>query len=608
MLHRIRSDVVRLSIVGVLSTATAACDVGAGGSASDPVTRPFLEAPGIDLVAGAGDAWGPLIRLRDTTAMWTEGQPAGGWHVAAIHAVLLTDGDVLLTGWARRDPMQCQKGGTRAHGVSFRLDPNDLPGVGDRSGQTAYLRPLGEDGDPSSDVLYCAGHNPLPDGRVFYTGGSRYENLGEATETEFGLDYARVYDPKSNEFRRVLHPMRGGPDGQEGKRWYPTNTRLSDGRVLVTGGFYRYGGIGFANLSVEVFDPVTGLTGGETDAGIRSGNPWLEVVAHDQGLESMAPAALDYTHVYSLPQAISDPDTGTWPYLMIGEAGQIHRFRFGAAPKSGAYELPPGGDRLGSGSGATGALLPTGQILVGGGSHEPEVSHRLDLYSPDTDSWTRLGTGIGRYHSTAVLVPNGDVYLLNGGRLDGFYGDSRRPQRLDPVTGSVTTFSPWPDDPTERGYHSFALMLQDGRFLLGGGIDGDHFTIACERTDLRIYEPDYLSRGPRPVIESVSGDTPALPGTGSIHSWVANGETVEVSWSGPTLQEEGGAVLMATGAVTHAFDQNQRYIRLKIVDAGNGTLTLRTPMDSHVAPPGDYNLFLVSDVGVPSVGVSVRIR
>jgi len=63
---------------------------------------------------------------------------------------------------------------------------------------------------------------------------------------------------------------------------------------------------------------------------------------------------------------------------------------------------------------------------------------------------------------------------------------------------------------------------------------------------------------------------------------------------------------MAVGSITHSIDQNQRYVKLSYTKNGN-TLTL-TPPDTHWrAPPGDYILYLVSDKGVPSLGVTVHL-
>src|SRR5262245_57896907 len=74
----------------------------------------------------AGDTWGPLVELKDDTDTFAEDKPAGGWWVTPIHANLLADGKVLITGWGRRDHDHCMHHGTRKNGTSFLLDPDAL--------------------------------------------------------------------------------------------------------------------------------------------------------------------------------------------------------------------------------------------------------------------------------------------------------------------------------------------------------------------------------------------------------------------------------------------------------------------------------------------------
>jgi hypothetical protein len=52
--------------------------------------------------------------------------------------------------------------------------------------------------------------------------------------------------------------------------------------------------------------------------------------------------------------------------------------------------------------------------------------------------------------------------------------------------------------------------------------------------------------------------------------------------------------------MTHAFDMDQRYVELEITQKETNSLTVKAPLDAHIAPPGYYMLFLLSDRGVPS--------
>ena len=63
--------------------------------------------------------------------------------------------------------------------------------------------------------------------------------------------------------------------------------------------------------------------------------------------------------------------------------------------------------------------------------------------------------------------------------------------------------------------------------------------------------------------------------------------------------------LIRPGAVTHSFDEDQRFLSLSFT-AGTGMLTIQAPANANLAPPGYYMLFLVNNAGVPSVASFVR--
>ena len=71
---------------------------------------------------------------------------------------------------------------------------------------------------------------------------------------------------------------------------------------------------------------------------------------------------------------------------------------------------------------------------------------------------------------------------------------------------------------------------------------------------------------------------------------------------------------MAPGSMTHSFDQNQRYVGLRY-EAINGAsagdakqIRVFPPETAFQAPAGEYLLFLVSEDGVPSEAVTVRVE
>jgi hypothetical protein len=85
------------------------------------------------------------------------------------------------------------------------------------------------------------------------------------------------------------------------------------------------------------------------------------------------------------------------------------------------------------------------------------------------------------------------------------------------------------------------------------------------------------------------------------------------------IRVEGGPIhrvtLLALGSMTHAFDANQRCVVLFDGEARDEEVSVVGPQDAHVAPPGDYMLFVLRKVGtsggdtfVPSVARVVRVR
>ncbi|MGH7525405.1 MAG: galactose oxidase early set domain-containing protein, partial [Gemmatimonadales bacterium] len=103
--------------------------------------------------------------------------------------------------------------------------------------------------------------------------------------------------------------------------------------------------------------------------------------------------------------------------------------------------------------------------------------------------------------------------------------------------------------------------------------------------------PPYLFSGAGPVI----GDAPGSVGHG-VTFFVATPDAGAVT----------RVTLVRLAAVTHAFDQNQRFNELDFRRSAGG-LTVTAPTSGGLAPPGHYMLFLLNDDGVPSEAKMVRI-
>jgi hypothetical protein len=119
----------------------------------------------------------------------------------------------------------------------------------------------------------------------------------------------------------------------------------------------------------------------------------------------------------------------------------------------------------------------------------------------------------------------------------------------DPASGAWLT---WASDAVSRVYHSTTLLLPDGRLLHAGSGDGANLP---RELNAGLFTPRYLLHGARPTIA-------AAP------AFVSYGRDFQVD------TPDAGAVTRVTlvrlPSVTHAFDENQRFVPLALARSAGG--------------------------------------
>jgi hypothetical protein len=115
---------------------------------------------------------------------------------------------------------------------------------------------------------------------------------------------------------------------------------------------------------------------------------------------------------------------------------------------------------------------------------------------------------------------------------------------------------------------------------------------AAAHHQFQVYSPPYLFNGQRPTLAA----PPVLQ----------RGVPFDVATTVAAKRSIASIVLVAPGAVTHANDMHQRFIKLPIKASG-AAISATVPDSAALIPPGYYMLFAVDSAGVPSVASFVHI-
>lgn len=406
--------------------------------------------------------------------------------------------------------------------------------------------------------LFCSGHSFLGSGKLLIAGGTRdYPVVWPGTILFEGSPRAYTFNPITETYARQ-------PNMDDG-RWYPTLVTLGNGRVYAMAGINQTADA--MNDLPEVFNP--------------GGPSWATRPATDQWPM--------YPHLFlSKGGRLFYSGGNVFPgvfNITLPSAGFLNTGTSALTPVTG-LRYPDSRDQSAS------VLLPPAQgqrvMIMGGGAmgtagtlDEVDI---IDLKAATPHYVAGPNLLHARMHLNAVLLPNRTVFVTGGaaGReMDPVY----QSEIYNPRTNS---WSPAATSRIARMYHSFALLLPDGRVLIGGSNPPD---MAAELR-LELYSPPYLFGGTRPVINQAPTEI-HYGGSFQINAT----QSADIKW----------ASLIRPSAVTHSMDTEQRIVDVPSRKVAPGVLKLSVTSDHTIAPPGWYMLFVTNDSGIPSVAKWVHL-
>jgi hypothetical protein len=444
------------TVAGTVSvTATAADNVGVasvqflvdGANLGSPVTAPpytaswntttvgdgthTVAAVARDAAGNTGTSASVTVTVANATnnpAVVGQWSPIITWPEVSIHAALTPTGKILTF-----------QGDFTQGGQQYLYNPatgaiNQVPNA-------------------AAD-LFCAGQAVTADGRIMVIGGT-------ATNGGLGIKNITAFD-SSSETWQDLAPMNRA-------RWYATGTTLGDGRVLVTSGYDKASGD--LVQTPEIYDVPS--------------NSWTLMPSANQ-------AQPVYPFQYQLPDGrvlwagasevatatkVLDVGTQTWTTVdgRVIDGSSINNY----APNK---------------------FIKAGSAADSGNSGpSSRTAFTLDMSQPNPTWQPTSNMAFPRSFVNLTSLPDGTVLATGGDTEKSGFNDANGvldAEQWNPATGAWKTMAKMTE---VRLYHSVAILLPDGRvFVSGGGGDPG----VPDHKSAQIYSPPYLFKGPRPTISA----------------------------------------------------------------------------------------------------------
>ena len=407
--------------------------------------------------------------------------------ILAVHAALLHTGKIVYFGGDQHD------GGLNAAG---NVDHTRLFDCA-----THTITPV--TGLPGNVDLFCSGHAQLADGRILAAGGTRNWGGGGIHPAGhfIGLRDAYLFDPSDEQWhltgkmvtQRASDVTPGKDIEKTGGKWYPTLVTLTDGRVLAISGHPEVDDNRHNNNSLELYDPATGV--------------WSIVGAVDYGnIDTVDARRYEYPRLHVLPEGTvismspmanrriekwhPSTDATDWDDVIAPPPEGIYDNWFAQDTTSVMLPLSPADKyraRIMQVGGSMPFILDLGNLAAG---WIPAPRAMFDHPSPGDVNPVRE-------NADSIILPTGEIFI-EGGLKNGSNDATgvRAPETYNPVSG---TWRVLPASPVVRGYHSTALLMPNGAVWVAGSNFNSSPGLSNRELRIEIFEPWYFC-GRRPTI------------------------------------------------------------------------------------------------------------
>lgn len=534
----------------------------------------------------------PLVSSQTTLS-----SQIGEWHllqetigISAMHMQLLHNNKVIMFdrtdfgrsnislagGLCRNDPTEkVLKIDCTAHSILYDINSNTL-------------RPLMVQTD-----TWCSSGSVLPNGTLVQTGGFNDGDL-----------IARSFTPCLDHTCDWIEI----PKYLSKRRWYASNQILPNGDIIIVGGRRQFNYEFFPRRNYQ-------------------NNPSFSLLPYTFRLHFLRETCeIDENNLYPFLHLLPDGNL----FIFANTRSILLDYNRNRVVKE--YPSIPGNDPRNYPSTGSSILLPIDEnkpieaevMICGGAPHGSHLKAVRGTFEPATRSCGRLKVSdknpiwvmeqmpMPRVMGDMIILPNGKVIIINGaGRGTAGWEFGRAPVTTpvlyDPDKKPGQRFRVLSGALRPRLYHSAALLLPDGRILVGGSNPHIYYNFTGVQfpTDLSLeaFSPPYLSyeyNNMRPKVVQMSED-------------LSYGQSFYVTFSVPWLVlKELSFRIVAPPFTTHSFGMNQRMVVLKFdvvywVLDGVYRASLVGPSTTAIAPPGYYMFFAVND-GVPSAGLWVKLQ